>query len=204
MRSNSLDAARRSYLNITRGVISSTDDNHLMQEVTFRGLQNELIGPAERFQPYGITSVPLPEEPNTGKGAEAIIGFVNGNRSHPVVLAVDDRRYRPQNWKQGEAGLYHYTGATAKFTDTGWVHNAGSKKQPHTTTVGNATLTVADGKITANVNGTTVTVNDGKVEVTVKGTVLVVTDGKICFGSESASIPVMLQTGASTLLFADK
>ncbi|WP_158812069.1 phage baseplate assembly protein V [Beijerinckia sp. L45] len=205
MRGNSLDASRRVYLSIARGTINAADDSHMMQTNDVRVLQNELLTGVERFQPYGVSSVPMaPANDSSGKAAEAIIGFVNGSRSHPIVLAVDDRRYRPKNLKAGDSAMYHHSNAIMKFTDDGFVHDQGSAKKPYTLTVGNATLTVADGKITADVNGTNVVVSDGKVETTVKGTLLVVTDGKISFGSESASIPVMLQTGASTLLFSTK
>jgi phage baseplate assembly protein V len=204
MRSNTEDAARRAYLSIARGTLDKASDKSRMQEVDVHVLDNELLTGVERFQPYGISSVPMPADKSGGKAAEVVVLFVNGNRSHPIVIAVDDRRHRPKDWKPGDAGLYHHDGSTAKFTDTGWVHDAGSKKQPHKTTIGNATVTIADGKITCDVNGSTVVVEDGKVTTTVKGTVLVVTDGKISFGSASASIPIMLESGPSSLLFSSK
>ncbi len=75
-----------------------------------------------------------------------------------------------------------------KLTAAGLAYVAGAKKLPFTVPVGTATLTIADGKITATVGGTTV----------------VVTDGKICLGDANASIPVMLKTGPSSLVFASK
>ena len=162
MRSNTLDAARRGYLGLVRGTIDSVDDSQMMQTVTARLLHNEMLPGIERPQNYGFSSVPV--APQGTQGAELIVGFMHGNRSHPMVLGVDDRRYRPTNWNGGDIGLWHYKGNTAKFTDTGWQQNH-ADKQPWTITVGTSTLTVADGKITATVGGTSVTIQDGRVDL---------------------------------------
>ena len=148
------DAARRGYLGIARGVIMGSDDSKLMQTVDARLHSQEMLTGIERLQSYGFNSVPVDPDQNGKKAAEVVVGFVNGNRSHPVVLAEGDRRSRPKNWQKGESGLWHHKGATAKLTATGWKHDAGPDKQPHTITVGNAVVTVADGKITCQVGGT--------------------------------------------------
>ena len=93
------------------------------------------------------------------------------------------------NWKPGDAGMYHYQGATARFTEGGsWVQNAGPMKGLHSWTVGDASWTIEDGKITADVNGTKV----------------VIKDQKILFGDESASIALLTEDGPSQLLFTTK
>ena len=125
-----------------------------MQTLDARLLHNELLTGIEHFQPgYGLNSVPMPPEQGSTKAAEVIVGFINGNRSHPIVIRIDDRRYRPKNWNPGDVGLYHYQGATAKLTTVGWSYDAGDQKKPHTTTIGNAVVTVADGKIMGQVGG---------------------------------------------------
>lgn len=179
------EAMRRAYLNVVRGVVETVSDGSKLQTCNVRLTQDELLTAVERFQQYGHISVPLP---SSDRGAEAIVVFVNGNRSHPIVISVDDRRWRPTGGNPGDVGQYHYKGATAWFTDTGYAFNAGAAKLPHSVTVGNSKFTIADGQITANVNGTEI----------------VVTDGKICFGGANASDPVMLQSGASSLLFSTK
>ena len=154
MRSNTLDAARRSYGALVRGTVHASDDKPMMQTVDARLMHGELLTGIERFQPpYGLYSVPIPPDPPRPNAAEVIVGFLGGNRAHPIVLAVDDRRYRPKDWKPGNSGLYHYKGATARFTDDGWVQDAGPDKKPKTFTVGNATLIIADGKVTVQVGG---------------------------------------------------
>ncbi|MCI0429458.1 MAG: phage baseplate assembly protein [Rhodospirillales bacterium] len=54
----------------------------------------------EHFQPYGFTSAPL-------KGAEALVQFLGGNRTHGIVSVVSDRRSRPRTLKEGEVAIYH-------------------------------------------------------------------------------------------------
>lgn len=135
-----------------------------MQTVDARLLHNELLTAIERFQPaYGFSSVPLPPDQDGKKAAEVIAGFINGNRSHPVVIAIDDRRHRPQNWQPGEGGLYDDQGQQVYLSRSGIKITGGTNKLPLTVTVGNATLTIADGKITAKVNKTAVQVTDGLV-----------------------------------------
>lgn len=165
MRGSSLDALRRSYLGLVRGTVNASSDTPKMQTVDARLMQNELLTGIERFQNYGHISVPRAPDASGGKAAEVIVGFINGNRAHPIVLAVDDRRFRPTGGKPGDVGHYHYLGATATFTDTGYAFSTGPKKLPATWTVGNATLTVSDGKIVANVDGTSITITPGRVDL---------------------------------------
>lgn len=90
---------RRVMLMIGRAVLHAVNDAARMQEVQIVALEGEVLDRVERFQQYGFTGVPLP-------GAEAVLAALAGNRNHSVVLAVDDRRYRPTGWLGGEAGVY--------------------------------------------------------------------------------------------------
>lgn len=93
---------------LARGVVSLVTDGLKMQGLQLTVLDGETIEGAERFQEYGFTSHPLP-------GAEALITFVGADRSHPVVVAVDDRRYRLQPGQPGEVTLYTDEGDSIKF-----------------------------------------------------------------------------------------
>ena len=101
MRSESnLEKATNSARNlVTRAEISKVDDALKMQVVQAIGLEDEIISEIEHFQPYGLSSHPL-------TGSEAMLLFVGADRSHPVAVVVDDRRYRLKNLKQGEVVLY--------------------------------------------------------------------------------------------------
>lgn len=97
---------------IARAVVESVNDARKLQLLQISVSDRADIDDAERFQEYGFTSVPLP-------GAEAVVVFPNGDRAHPLVVGVDDRRYRPKDWEPGEAGVYNFTGAFVKLTKDG-------------------------------------------------------------------------------------
>lgn len=91
--------ARRIRHIIGRGVVRLIDDAGGLQVLQVTVQAGEVHQGAERFQDYGFTSHPH-------KGAEAVVGFVRGDRGHPVVLAVDDRRHRKADLAEGEVAMY--------------------------------------------------------------------------------------------------
>ena len=91
--------AARVRLMVGRAIVAAVNDGAQLQAVQVDMLADETHDDVERFQSYGHTSVPL-------AGAEAIVIFVGGLRSHGVVIAVDDRRHRPRGLQPGESALY--------------------------------------------------------------------------------------------------
>ena len=91
--------SRRMRNIVARGVISLVRDARKWQSAQLELLDGEVLDDAERAQQYGFSPVPH-------AGAEAVVLFVGADRSHPVVLAVDDRRYRVQALKDGEVAIY--------------------------------------------------------------------------------------------------
>lgn len=85
---------------IARAVVENVDDSKKIQIVQLGVQKGETVDDGERFQEFGFNSVPL-------RGAEAVALFPNGDRGHPLIVAVDDRRYRPTGWADGEAGTYN-------------------------------------------------------------------------------------------------
>lgn len=83
----------------SRAVIKLENDGLKLQELQIVGLSGETLDGVERFQEYGFTSHPK-------SGAEAISLSIGGNRSHTVIVAVDDRRYRLKGLESGEVALY--------------------------------------------------------------------------------------------------
>ncbi|MCJ2067746.1 phage baseplate assembly protein V [Methylobacterium sp. J-030] len=122
-RSTTRDAATRAGVMITRGTIQSADDSKKMQEVTVKGLHDEVKDGVEHWQRYGFSSVPLQA---AEQAAEALIASLSGGRSHPVVFAVDDRRYRPKNLKAGESQHYDDQGQNTHITRAG-INQTGKK-----------------------------------------------------------------------------
>lgn len=89
----------RIQMMVARAVVERVDDDAGVQAVQLSATADELIEDAERFQDYGFTSKPHP-------GAEAVMVFPGGLRSHGLVLAVADRRYRLKGLQDGEVALY--------------------------------------------------------------------------------------------------
>ncbi|MGN6105792.1 MAG: phage baseplate assembly protein V [Kofleriaceae bacterium] len=100
---------------IARSVVQLVDDGKRMQRVQLGVLAGEDVegeGGGEHFQPYGFSSVPL-------AGAEGVVVFPNGDRGHPLVVVVSDRRYRPTDGEPGEVTVYNHTGAKIVMTKDG-------------------------------------------------------------------------------------
>lgn len=123
-----------------RAVVKLVSDGTQMQGLQIGVLKGETIEGAEHFQPYGFSSVPL-------AGAEGIALFPNGDRGHPLVVAVADRRYRPTGGEAGDVTMYHHTGAKVTFTTAGDV-----VAEPAS---GRAVLLGSDGAIDGAIKGTT-------------------------------------------------
>ena len=97
---------------VARAVVSRTTDGGNMQTLQLSVLETETIDGAERFQQYGLSSVPL-------AGAEAVVIFPGGDHAHPLVIAVDDRRHRPTGLKDGEVALYNDAAVKILLTEDG-------------------------------------------------------------------------------------
>jgi phage baseplate assembly protein V len=93
---------------IARGVVAMVNAGSKMQGLQLRLTAGEIKGGVEHFEPYGYTSHPLP-------GAEALVVFVGGDRSHGVAIVVGDRKFRLQGLKPGEVALYSDEGDTLIF-----------------------------------------------------------------------------------------
>ena len=84
---------------IARAVVQLVNDGTKLQLVQLGVLAGETVDGAEHHQSYGFSSVPL-------AGAEAVVVFPGGDRSHALVTAVSDRRYRPTGGQAGEVCMY--------------------------------------------------------------------------------------------------
>lgn len=89
---------------VARAVVRAVRDSSALQELKLEVLAGERVERAERFQQYGMSSVPFP-------GAECVVVFAQGNRDHPLVVAVDDRADRPTGLAAGEVMVYARGGA---------------------------------------------------------------------------------------------
>ena len=72
-----------------RGVVLAAAGAKKMRELQVRLLADEVRDELEHVEPYGFTS-----EPKGDGKPEAFALFFDGDRSHGVVFAVADRRFR--------------------------------------------------------------------------------------------------------------
>ncbi|MFC3716798.1 phage baseplate assembly protein V [Luteimonas soli] len=125
---------RRVGLIVSRAIIKLVNDAAKLQGVQVVLLDGEARAEVERFQQYGFTSVPLAD-------CEAIALAVGGSRSHMVVVATDDRRYRRVDLKPGETCIYNQHGDRVHVREDGTIDVVASSKvyvdAPETKCTGN-------------------------------------------------------------------
>ncbi len=93
---------------LARGVVALASSASKLQSLQLRLLAGEVKDGVEHLEPYGFTSCPK-------SGAEALAGFIGGDRSHGVVIMVSDRRFRLQGLKAGEVAIYTDEGDRIHF-----------------------------------------------------------------------------------------
>jgi phage baseplate assembly protein V len=89
---------------VARGRVRAVSDSATLQRLQVEAFTDEVMDKIERLQEYGFTSVPL-------DGAECVLVFLGGNRSHGVVVATDDRRTRLKDLASGDVALWNAGGA---------------------------------------------------------------------------------------------
>lgn len=109
------DARRRALLTIGRAVLRLVNDAAKVQQAQATLLSGETLDGIERFQEYGLTSVPLP-------GMEALVVFPAASRAHGVVVAIGDRLFRLQPLQPGEVALYDHLGKFVHLRADGTLH----------------------------------------------------------------------------------
>lgn len=106
------DLRRRAMLATGRAVVERSDaaGGRLVQ-LQLTALAGETLDKVDQVQAYGFTSCPHP-------GAEAVLVAIGGSRAHPVVIAVDDRRYR-LDLAEGEVAIYDDQGQSVRLNRDG-------------------------------------------------------------------------------------
>lgn len=90
--------ARRLENMLARGTLGALNRARKMQRIQAKLLGGEQKQSLEWFENYGFTSAPF-------AGAELLAAFIDGDRSHGIVVAVADRRYRIA-LEDGEVAIY--------------------------------------------------------------------------------------------------
>jgi len=97
-------------LMLLRAVVTAVDDSTGLQTVSVMTRGGKALDGVEVFRSYGFSCVPV-------KGAEGLLLRVGADRSHPVFICGDDRRYRPTAGQPGEVGLYSDEGDRITLKD---------------------------------------------------------------------------------------
>ncbi|MDF8551973.1 HK97 family phage prohead protease [Escherichia coli] len=84
------------------------------------GVYTEMKEDDEHLEPYGFTA-------RANSGAEAVVLFPDGDRSHAVVVTVSDRRYRLKGLQTGEVAVYDDQGQSVTLTREGIVVDGAGK-----------------------------------------------------------------------------
>lgn len=126
LRSDADDAARRSFLGVSRGTLVQAGDQTKLQEVSVRARFGRMLTNVEHWHPYGFTSVPLPPTDQQQNQAEVLLTYLGGSPDHPVVISVADRRHRPKNLKPGESSHHDDQGQHTHLTRDG-INSTGKK-----------------------------------------------------------------------------
>lgn len=103
---------------IVRGVVRAVNATGRGQILQVALLAGEAKDRVEHMEPYGYTSHPK-------LGAEAVALFLDGDRSHGVVIMASDRRYRLKALAAGEVAIYDDQGQKVHLTRAGIVVDGG-------------------------------------------------------------------------------
>lgn len=99
---------------VSRAVVTFVGDGARLQTLQVRLGADVVRDKVERFQQYGLTSVPH-------GGAEGVALSVGASSAHTVVVCVDDRRFRLTGLEAGEVALYDDLGHKLHLTREGIV-----------------------------------------------------------------------------------
>lgn len=92
---------RRASLAVSRFFPLRVHEDSKLQTLQIRCLDGETQEGVERYQEYGFSSVP-----KLSDSLDGAVVFVGGNRSHGVIVGLEDRLLRPRSQPEGDVLLY--------------------------------------------------------------------------------------------------
>lgn len=153
-------------MTIKKGYLEIVNDTAMLQTAQVTGKSDEVHENVERYQNYGFSSTPVNYDNDNGKGAACLIASSASNI--PVIIATDDRRYRPKNSKSGDVVIYSTHDTPTATHDTATQRIAltddGTSNFRLVIKIGSTKIEVKnDG--TVNITATTINMN-GNVNIT--------------------------------------
>lgn len=94
---------RRVLMMIAPARITTSNDGGHVRKLQVQLSEDEIVDAAPQLQEYGFASNPLPS-------CDAVVAFVAGDRSRPVVVGTNDQRYRPTGLQPGDVMIYDWRG----------------------------------------------------------------------------------------------
>lgn len=181
---------------VARCVVALADSARMLQSLQLRVTAGDVKDSVEHFEPYGYTSCPQP-------GAEGVVAFLGGDRSHGVALVIGDRRYRLQGLKPGEVALYtdegdqlvFKRGRIVELTTKTFIVNAEEKVQFNTPLVEASAQARVNGLLTG-AGGAALSGGAGGVGLSVTGTASV--SGDLTAAGKSVAHHRHPETGSTT------
>jgi|LakMenEpi03Aug12_release.lakeMendotaPanAssembly.Ray.scaffolds.fasta_scaffold32883_9 phage gp45-like len=163
-------------MKIRKGVINFVDGPfNKTQQVQVEGLSGEVDSKVERYQNFGFSSHIVPVEED-GRGAECVIADLGGS-DHKIVLATDDKRYRPRGavaW--GDTIVYSYRDNPTA------VHDQAKQRFVLTdddSEIYRSILKINNCKFEMKSDGAVTVENGMGCSITMNGTTLVATNGQV-------------------------
>lgn len=138
---------------LARASLAAPAKQGKLQSLQLQVLSGEAKEAVELFEPYGYTGVAM-------EGAESVVAFIGGSRTHAIALVQTDRRFRPTDLLPGEVALFTNEGTRIVLRRDGKVEVIAAAEVRITTAkvivegnldvVGNTTFTgtvMANGKV---------------------------------------------------------
>lgn len=151
--------ARRLQNLVVRGTVALANAASKMQGLQVALLKDDVPLTLEHFEPYGFTSKPKP-------GAEVVTLFLDGDRSHGIVIVCADRRFRLTGLEDGEVAIHDDKNQAVVLKADG-IHVYSEHTRVHGDMTVDGLLTVTNGIATPG-GGVTVT---GNINVTGDATI---------------------------------
>lgn len=186
--------ARRAQSGTARGRLTAVNDEKGVQRLDVKVLAGETHTNVERFQQAGLTTHPP-------AGSEVVIAYMGANRTHPVVVAVENKKYRRRKLKPGGAALQDLAGKGVEITAEPDALNVNSNGQPLKVRFDDGTTIEfsADG-VTMKKGDASVTLTADSLKAT-KGLSVTITPTRVDLGGEGG-LRVATEGGLSNKVFA--
>ncbi len=99
---NRIEQLERAVLTLVQRVeVQQVDDNTPIQTVQVSALGQEILAKLERIQPLGLASLP-----SVNSAPDGVVVFVGGDRSHGILLSMEEQGKRPALAAAGDVALY--------------------------------------------------------------------------------------------------